>query len=86
MKTACKSIKYSIFIFSDTINFEDLQAYDVADLLKQYFRELPECLMTNKLSEIFLNVFICKLFRICKPPVLTIRKCDCWQFFWFSMF
>jgi hypothetical protein len=36
MKTACKTIKYSIFIFSDTINFEDLQAYDVADLLKVF--------------------------------------------------
>ena len=70
-----KKIKYLIFIFSDTINFEDLQAYDVADLLKQYFRELPECLMTNKLSEIFLNVFICKSIRKCKPTVLTIRMC-----------
>ncbi|KAK3099831.1 hypothetical protein FSP39_010437 [Pinctada imbricata] len=42
----------------EMVNFEDLQAYDVADLLKQYFRELPECLLTNKLSEIFINIFI----------------------------
>lgn len=51
---------YNLFYVVDTINFDDLQAYDVADLLKQYFRELPECLMTNKLSEIFLNIFICE--------------------------
>ena len=42
------------------VDFDELQAYDVADLLKQYFRELPECLLTNKLSEIFINIFICE--------------------------
>ncbi|XP_064607724.1 rho GTPase-activating protein 7-like isoform X2 [Liolophura sinensis] len=42
----------------DQVNFVDeLQAYDVADLLKQYFRELPECLLTNKLSETFISIF-----------------------------
>ena len=46
---------------TDGVNFQELQAYDVADLLKQYFRELPECLLTNKLSEVFINIFICKL-------------------------
>ncbi|KAL5011439.1 hypothetical protein ScPMuIL_009990 [Solemya velum] len=40
------------------VNFEELQAYDVADLLKQYFRELPECLLTHKLSDIFISIFI----------------------------
>ncbi|XP_023932336.1 rho GTPase-activating protein 7 [Lingula anatina] len=39
------------------VNFDALQAYDVADLLKQYFRELPECLLTNKLSETFISIF-----------------------------
>ena len=42
------------------IDFEALQPYDVADLLKQYFRELPECLLTNKLSETFINIFTCE--------------------------
>ena len=42
---------------TESVNFETLQAYDVADLLKQYFRELPECLLTNKLSETFVNIF-----------------------------
>ncbi|MEW8545910.1 MAG: RhoGAP domain-containing protein [Candidatus Thiodiazotropha sp.] len=44
----------------ETIDFEELQAYDVADLVKQYFRELPECLLTTKLSDVFISIFICK--------------------------
>lgn len=33
------------------------QVHDVADLLKQYLRELPEPLMTIRLSEMFANIF-----------------------------
>jgi RhoGAP domain len=36
---------------------EEQQDYDVADLVKQFFRELPEALMTTKLSDTFLAVF-----------------------------
>uniref|UniRef100_A0A0L8FMF3 Rho-GAP domain-containing protein n=3 Tax=Octopus bimaculoides TaxID=37653 RepID=A0A0L8FMF3_OCTBM len=39
------------------VAFTSLQSYDVADLTKQYFRELPECLLTNKLSETFIGIF-----------------------------
>ncbi|XP_033211263.1 rho GTPase-activating protein 7 isoform X2 [Belonocnema kinseyi] len=41
----------------ENINFDGQQAYDVADLVKQYFRELPEALLTNKLSETFIAIF-----------------------------
>jgi len=41
----------------DNINFDGQQAYDVADLVKQYFRELPEALLTNKLSETFIAIY-----------------------------
>ncbi|KYO46035.1 hypothetical protein Y1Q_0021618 [Alligator mississippiensis] len=41
----------------DGINYEGQSAYDVADMLKQYFRDLPEPLMTNKLSETFLQIY-----------------------------
>ena len=44
-------------LFAECVDFDQLQAYDVADLLKQYFRELPECLLTNKLSETFIASF-----------------------------
>lgn len=37
--------------------FDDWQPYDVADLLKQFFRELPECLFTSKLSTLLVNVY-----------------------------
>ncbi len=56
-------MNYFLYIFSETVDFDDMQAYDVADVLKQYFRELPECLLTNKLSETFISVFTRKYFK-----------------------
>ncbi|XP_060039251.1 rho GTPase-activating protein 7 isoform X3 [Erinaceus europaeus] len=41
----------------DCVSYEGQSAYDVADMLKQYFRDLPEPLMTNKLSETFLQIY-----------------------------
>lgn len=41
-----------------TVN-SDTIAIDVADILKQYFRELPECLFTNKLSQTLIDIFTC---------------------------
>ncbi|XP_035681138.1 rho GTPase-activating protein 7-like isoform X1 [Branchiostoma floridae] len=41
----------------DTLSYEGMMCYDVADMLKQYFRELPEPLLTNKLSETFVSIF-----------------------------
>ena len=41
-------------------DFDDCSAYDVADMVKQYFRELPDPLMTMKLSETFVGIFLCK--------------------------
>ncbi|XP_075716136.1 rho GTPase-activating protein 7 [Rhinoderma darwinii] len=42
---------------SDALMYEGQSAYDVADMLKQYFRDLPEPLLTNKLSETFLQIY-----------------------------
>lgn len=44
----------------DGVCFNDHQPYDVADMVKQYFRDLPEVLLTNKLSETFILIFQCK--------------------------
>ncbi|XP_072039854.1 rho GTPase-activating protein 7-like [Amphiura filiformis] len=41
----------------DNISYEGMMAYDVADMLKQYFRELPEPLLTTKMSETFITIF-----------------------------
>lgn len=45
----------------EMISYDGHQAYDVADMVKQYFRELPEALLTNKLSETFISIFQRKL-------------------------
>ncbi|CAF1127138.1 unnamed protein product [Adineta steineri] len=37
-------------------HFDEFSPYDVSDVLKQYFRLLPECLFTNKLSPLFLHI------------------------------
>ncbi|XP_019765316.2 rho GTPase-activating protein 7 isoform X2 [Dendroctonus ponderosae] len=39
------------------VDYTDQQSYDVADMVKQYFRDLPETLLTNKLSETFILIF-----------------------------
>ncbi|CAI6349525.1 unnamed protein product [Macrosiphum euphorbiae] len=41
----------------EDVKFENHQAYDVADIMKQYFRVLPEALLTNELSESFVAIF-----------------------------
>lgn len=46
--------------FPEHVSYEDQSAYDVADMVKQFFRDLPEPLLTNKLSETFLHIYQCK--------------------------
>lgn len=44
----------------EDVNYEDQSAYDVADMVKQFFRDLPEPLLTSKLGETFLHIYQCK--------------------------
>lgn len=44
----------------ENVNYEDQSAYDVADMVKQFFRDLPEPLLTSKLGETFLHIYQCK--------------------------
>lgn len=37
----------------------EMMCIDLADILKQYFRELFECLFTNKLSQTLIDIFTC---------------------------
>ena len=37
-------------------DFEGYSVYDIADLVKQFFRELPEPLLTGRLSELLTSV------------------------------
>ena len=74
-------LKFGWIFVSDSINFDELQPYDVADLLKQYFRELPECLLTNKLSDTFRSIFTRKLTLgtpwTCTMPSISSVFCVC---------
>ena len=44
--------------------FDGFSAFDVADLIKKYFRELPDPLMTVKMSETFVGIFSSKLISL----------------------
>lgn len=55
VKTRIKRLKEAIdsneeFKFQKTFTI-----FDIADMIKLYFRELPECLITNKLSDVVLT-------------------------------
>ncbi|KYO26409.1 stAR-related lipid transfer protein 8 isoform A [Alligator mississippiensis] len=41
----------------ENVRYEDQSAYDVADMVKQFFRDLPEPLLTSKLGETFLHIY-----------------------------
>ncbi|XP_043997558.1 rho GTPase-activating protein 7 isoform X1 [Gambusia affinis] len=41
----------------DGFSFEGQSAFDVADMVKQYFRDLPEPIFTSKLCETFLHIY-----------------------------
>jgi hypothetical protein len=45
---------------NESISFhsDDITPFDIADTIKLYFRELPECLITNKLSDILLTNYL----------------------------
>lgn len=68
VKSRIQKLKVMTETQGDNINFDGQQAFDVADLVKQYFRELPEALLTNKLSETFIAIFQRK-FRTLTPLI-----------------
>ncbi|XP_035799842.2 rho GTPase-activating protein 7 isoform X2 [Amphiprion ocellaris] len=41
----------------DGVSYDGQSAFDVADMVKQYFRDLPEPIFTSKLSESFLHIY-----------------------------
>ena len=44
--------------------FDNFSPYDIADVVKGYFRDLPEPLMTGKLSQTFTSIFLGLNFHI----------------------
>ncbi|XP_044765829.1 rho GTPase-activating protein 7 [Coccinella septempunctata] len=57
VKSRIQALRNTVESSNEILSFEDQQSYDVADMVKQYFRELPEALLTNKLSETFKLIF-----------------------------
>jgi hypothetical protein len=43
-----------------TIKFDDYQPFVVADVIRQYFRELPECLISPLLTRLLCDLIKCK--------------------------
>lgn len=62
VRSRIHSLKISVEQTNDFTIFDDQQAYDVADMVKQYFRELPEALLTTKLSETLILIFQRELY------------------------
>ena len=48
----------------ENIKFDDYQPFVVADVIRQYFRELPECLMPPTMTRLLCDLIKCKLFLI----------------------
>lgn len=49
-------LSYCSVCSTDYVNYSDFTVYEIADMLKLYFRELPEVLLTDKLSEVLISV------------------------------
>jgi hypothetical protein len=44
----------------EAIKFDEYQPFVVADVIRQYFRELPECLMPPPITRLLCDLFKCK--------------------------
>lgn len=53
--------------------YEGQHSYDVADLVKQYFRDLPESILTAKLTDTFLAIFKRENLLICNLKIISIK-------------
>ena len=93
VKTRITKLRQAMDASPDEIDFslEEFSPYDIADVVKQYFKDLPEPLMTNKLSSTFTSIFIGKHFKIFKYRLFCNQCSD--QFdsrftlirFWFEI-
>lgn len=57
VKSRIQSLREMVEADPDGVSFEDQSAFDVADMVKQYFRDLPEPVFTEKLNESFLHIY-----------------------------
>lgn len=60
MKSRIHALRQMCESSPENVSYEDQSAYDVADMVKQFFRDLPEPLLTSKMGETFLHIYQCK--------------------------
>lgn len=48
----------------NSVCYEGQSAFDVADMVKQYFRDLPEPIFTSRLCESFLHIYQCRYQKL----------------------
>lgn len=59
VKSRIQALRQQCEFCPDYVCYEDQSAYDVADMVKQFFRDLPEPVLTSKLGETFLHIYQC---------------------------
>ncbi|GFS12048.1 rho GTPase-activating protein 7 [Elysia marginata] len=57
VKSKIQQLRDHLEAHPDTTDFEGMNTYNVADMLKTFFRDLPECLLTSKMSETFRSIY-----------------------------
>lgn len=57
VKSRIQALRQQCDATPDLLNLEEQSAYDVADLVKQFFRDLPEPLLTSRLGDTFLQIY-----------------------------
>ncbi|XP_062393041.1 stAR-related lipid transfer protein 13 isoform X2 [Sardina pilchardus] len=57
VKSRILALRQTCEMSPDAVDYEDQSAYDVADMVKQFFRDLPEPLLTSKMGETFLHIY-----------------------------
>lgn len=60
----------------DHVSYQGQSVYEVADLLKQYFRDLPEPVLTTKLTETFLQIYQCESVALSVPLSSTLGSSE----------
>lgn len=60
VKSRIQKLREACELDPDMSSFHEWNAYDVADMVKQYFRDLPDPIMTAKLSDTFTGIFLCE--------------------------
>uniref|UniRef100_A0A673KEW5 Si:dkeyp-23e4.3 n=1 Tax=Sinocyclocheilus rhinocerous TaxID=307959 RepID=A0A673KEW5_9TELE len=57
VKSRIQNLRDMVEADPDGMSFENQSAFDVADMVKQYFRDLPEPMFSSKLCESFLHIY-----------------------------